>query len=273
MRLINRRPGRLLSIFLGLLPFVALIVAYYVASEIRLAANPSDRLLPSLTTMADTMQRMATEPDKRSGELLLWGDTLASLKRLGEGLLISTILALTIGMTTGVVPYARAFFAPFTAAFSLIPPITILPILFITLGLGEAAKVGLVVVGTTPVMIRAISQAAIDIPRELVIKAETLGATSWQIAVRVVLPNILPLTISALRIGLIPAWIFLISAEAIASTEGLGYRIFLVRRYMAMDVILPYVVWITLLAYLIDRALLFISRRAFPWYHMQGESL
>ena len=42
--------------------------------------------------------------------------------------------------------------------------------------------------------------------------------------------------------GLVPAWIFLISAEAIASTSGLGYRIFLVRRYLAMDIILPYVV-------------------------------
>ena len=70
-----------------------------------------------------------------------------------------------------------------------------------------------------------------------------------------------------------PAWIFLISAEAIASTEGLGYRIFLVRRYLAMDLILPYVAWITLLAFLIDRILLVVSRRAFPWHHLHGESL
>ena len=59
-----------------------------------------------------------------------------------------------------------------------------------------------------------------------------------------------------MRLGLVPAWIFLISAEAIASTGGLGYRIFLVRRYLAMDVILPYVAWITLLAYALDRLLL-----------------
>ena len=59
-----------------------------------------------------------------------------------------------------------------------------------------------------------------------------------------------------MRLGLVPAWIFLISAEAIASTGGLGYRIFLVRRYLAMDVIIPYVAWITLLAYSLDRMLL-----------------
>jgi NitT/TauT family transport system permease protein len=57
----------------------------------------------------------------------------------------------------------------------------------------------------------------------------------------------------------------LISAEAIAATDGLGYRIFLMRRYLAMDVILPYVAWITLLAFLMDWALRLFSRRFFPW--------
>jgi NitT/TauT family transport system permease protein len=71
----------------------------------------------------------------------------------------------------------------------------------------------------------------------------------------------------------VPARIFLISAEAIASTGGLGYRIFLVRRYLAMDVILPYVAWITLLAYALDRILHFLSRRLFRWAHLSGESL
>ncbi len=50
-----------------------------------------------------------------------------------------------------------------------------------------------------------------------------------------------------------------------ASDVGLGYRIFLVRRYLAMDVILTYVAWITLLAFLIDWGLRTLSRKAFPW--------
>ncbi len=61
-----------------------------------------------------------------------------------------------------------------------------------------------------------------------------------------------------------PAWIFLISAEAIASTGGLGYRIFLVRRYLAMDVILPYVAWITLIAFALDRLLYLYSQTPLP---------
>jgi NitT/TauT family transport system permease protein len=58
----------------------------------------------------------------------------------------------------------------------------------------------------------------------------------------------------------------LIAAEAIAATEGLGYRIFLVRRFLDMDVILPYVAWITLLAFSLDFALRLVNRVAFPWY-------
>ena len=60
---------------------------------------------------------------------------------------------------------------------------------------------------------------------------------------------------------------FLISAEAIAADIGLGYRIFLVRRYLSMDIILPYVAWIALLAVVMDLALTWASNRLFPWAH------
>ena len=90
---------------------------------------------------------------------------------------------------------------------------------------------------------------------------------------RVALPQIAPRLIQGVRLSLGPAWLFLIAAEAIASDSGLGYRIFLVRRYLAMDVILPYVLWITLLAFLIDYALRLLARRAFGWAHQGGGSL
>jgi NitT/TauT family transport system permease protein len=76
----------------------------------------------------------------------------------------------------------------------------------------------------------------------------------------------LPRVIDAVRLSLGPAWLFLIAAEAIAADSGLGYRIFLVRRYLAMDVILPYVAWITLLAFAADAALVWLQRKLFPWF-------
>ena len=101
------------------------------------------------------------------------------------------------------------------------------------------------------------------------IKAQTLGASTWHVAIRVVLPQIMPRLIESVRLSLGPAFLFLISAEAIASDVGLGYRIFLVRRYLAMDVIIPYVAWITLLSFMIDRALERVAHKAFPWAYVQ----
>jgi NitT/TauT family transport system permease protein len=133
------------------------------------------------------------------------------------------------------------------------------------LGLGETAKIALMVFGIAPCIVRDLALRAGELPSEQLIKAQTLGASSWQLVIRVILPQMWPRLIDAIRLTLGSAWLYLIAAEAIASTEGLGYRIFLVRRYLAMDVILPYVLWITLLAFTMDWALQLLRSRAFPW--------
>ncbi len=266
-RIINRQPGRFGRLALGLLPFILLLLVYLVASDARLAENPSDKLLPSFQSFADAIVRMAFEPSKRTGEFLLWQDTLSSLQRLLMGVGFSAFIGLMIGVGNGMVPYLRSPLSPLVTAISLIPPMAILPILFITFGLGELSKVVLIVIGIGPIIIRDIQLRTDDLPAEQLIKAQTLGGNSWQIILRVVLPQILPRLIEAVRLTLGSAWLFLIAAEAIASTDGLGYRIFLVRRYMAMDVILPYVVWITTLAFAMDWSLKRMSLLLFPWYH------
>ena len=124
----------------------------------------------------------------------------------------------------------------------------------------------LIVFGTAPFIMRDLEQRVRELPREQIVKAQTLDANTWQIAVRIVAPQVLPRLIDAVRLSLGAAWLFLIAAEAIASTEGLGYRIFLVRRYLAMDVILPYVAWITLLAFLLDTGFRRLNAFCFPWY-------
>lgn len=265
MRLINIIPGRALAVFLVLLPFVVVAVAYALGSEARLAVNPQDKLLPAPGKIWDTMVRLTTEGDRRTGRILFWHDTWASLKRLGLGIGISASIGLILGLLIGLLPLVRSFLAQFVAVLSMIPPLALLPILFIAFGLGELSKVVLIVVGTLPFLIRDLSQRTLEIPQELLVKAQTLGASTWVIAIRVALPQIMPRLIQAVRLSLGPAWLFLIAAEAIASDLGLGYRIFLVRRYLAMDVILTYVIWITILAFVIDWLLRRAQRRFFPW--------
>ncbi len=266
MRAINIKPDMTWRIALACLPFLLLLIAYVAASDARLALNPNDKLLPGFKTMGNALSQYALAPDARTGVYTLWADTAASLTRLLTALAISTAIALVAGIVIGLLPIATATLGPVVAAASMVPPLALLPILFIIMGLGEASKVTLIVIGTTLKLVRDLTLRVQEIPREQIIKAQTLGASSWQIALRVVLPQMLPRLIDAVRLEIGPAWLFLIAAEAIAADSGLGYRIFLVRRYLSMDVIIPYVIWITLLAFVMDLALRILQRKAFPWF-------
>jgi len=180
------------------------------------------------------------------------------------------VLGLLIGMLTGALPLIASGVSPFLTVTSLIPPLALLPVLFIVFGLGELSKVVLIAIGITPFIARDIQRRTQEIPNEQLVKAQTLGASTSQILIRVILPQMMPKLIDSVRLSLGAGWLFLIAAEAVASTDGLGYRIFLVRRYLSMDVILPYVFWITLLAFLFDQLLAWINARLYPW-NVQGD--
>jgi NitT/TauT family transport system permease protein len=268
VRWVTATPGRRGTLLLGALPLMVLALAYVIAAAARHADNPADKILPLPGAMASAMAGLVFEQDRLSGQYLFWADTLASLGRLGAGLGIATLSALLVGLVLGALPRVRATLGPLVTAIAVIPPIALLPILFITFGLGETAKVALIVIGIAPFMIRDLAGHIAALPREQVVKALTLGANTWGVVLRVALPQALPRLFEALRLSLGPAWVFLISAEAIAADVGLGYRIFLVRRYLAMDVIIPYVAWIALLAVAMDFALTRGSRRLFGWAHV-----
>ena len=171
-RIINLRPSTGSAVVLAALPFLLLLAAYLVGSSVRLAANPEDKLLPAFSTIGAAIKQYAVDSDPRTGEVMLWADTAASLVRL--------------------IPYVRAGLSSFVAVLSLIPPLAVLPILFIVFGLGELSKVVLIVIGITPFMVRDLTLRVGEIPAEEIIKAQTLGASSWTLVLRVVLPQLLP---------------------------------------------------------------------------------
>lgn len=266
-RWINHRPSLVSRWAMGLIPLLIVLLLYAWGSHTRLAENPNDRLMPNLTSMVTAMDRLAFQEDRRTGQYLFWQDTRASLQRIGLGVGISAVIGLVVGLVSGALPLVRASASPLVTILSLIPPMAILPILFIIFGIGEFSKVMLIVIGTAPFIVRDLQQHTQTIPSEQLIKAQTLSASSWLVIWRVLLPQVLPRLLMAMRLSLGTAWLFLIAAEAIASTEGLGYRIFLVRRFMSMEIILPYVIWITTLAFLLDWSLSRLSQWLFPWYH------
>lgn len=268
---IHARPSNGLRWLLAALPFLMLGLIYSIASDFRHRSNPDDKLLPTVTQMSDAVQTMAFTRDQRSGQFLMLKDTLSSLRRLAIGLLLAALVGLLLGLNMGLFPGMQALTGPFITFISMIPPLAILPILFISLGVDELAKVTLIFIGVMPIITRDMLGTVKRLPREQITKALTLGATQLALVYRVVLPQVWPRLIDAIRLSLGSAWLFLIAAEAIAANDGLGYRIFLVRRYLAMDIILPYVLWITALGFSIDWLLRFALRRLFPWYVTEEE--
>ena len=263
---INARPGPVFSRVLGLLPLVLLIGGYFTASYIRHVDNPQDKLMPGASQMYESMKEIATVPDKRTEQVLFWTDTKSSLCRLGIGVGVSAVLGYILGMVIGVFPSAKSIFTPILTLCSNINPLAILVIILVFMGIGEGSKIFLIVFGVGIPLVRSIQQAVEKVPNELIVKAQTLGASQSQIVVRVVSPQILPQLIELVRVNLGQVWIFVIAAEAVASTEGLGYRIFLQQRYMNMSLIIPYVLYISAIAYSMDLVLQIIRRKCFPWY-------
>ncbi len=84
--------------------------------------------------MGQSFLSLALEPDRRTGDYLLLTDTVASLGRIGIALVLSATLAIAFGLIIGVIPFGGAVFGPLVGAMSLVPPLALLPILFIALG-------------------------------------------------------------------------------------------------------------------------------------------
>lgn len=268
---LHAEPPGGLRVLLAVLPFVLLLSTYLIASDIRNTANPQDKLLPTVSKITKAFKRAALETDRRSGNILLWSDTLASLKRLALGMGAAAVIGLVLGLNMGLLPGLRGLGLAFITFIANIPPLAILPILFITFGVDELGKMMLIFLGTFPLITRDIFLATKRIPTENVVKALTLGASQFGVIYRVVYPQVIPRLIDTVRLTLGAAWLFLIASEAIASQDGLGYRIFLVRRYLSMDMIIIYVAWITTLAYGFDFGLRKWVSFRYPWYSPKSD--
>ncbi|BBL92404.1 lipid kinase (plasmid) [Vibrio rotiferianus] len=265
-----KSPNKKVKVILAVLPFIIALVAYQMGSDFRLSENPRDKILPSFAQMADTFANLALVPDKRSGEIVLLSDIRASLTRLVSGFGIAAVVSLALGVFIGSYKGIYALTNPALTFLSMIPPLSLLPVLFIVLGVGETGKIGLIVLGVTPLITRDLILYIRSLPVELTVKAQTLGLNRFQIALKIMLPLTLPKLIDSVRLSLGAGWLFLIASEAIAAQAGLGYRIFLLRRYLAMDGIIPYVIVITTIGIALDLSLRLLLTKTSHWYSSQN---
>src|SRR5207344_1606843 len=171
-----------------------------------------------------------------------------------------------LGLYMRLFPHIGSYFLRFVLFFDKIIALSLLPILFIAFGIDELSKIMLIVVGVTPTIILDTFNLTRSVPQEQVVKAFTLGAGDFDVAYRVILRQIAPRVLNSIRLNLKAVMLFLFAGEMIASTDGLAYRIALLRRHMGMDVIIPYVLWVALLLFLVDLAMRVLNRRLHPWF-------
>jgi NitT/TauT family transport system permease protein len=200
----------------------------------------------------------------KQGQSLLWQDTQAS----GRRILISMVFifaGIYVGLFIGAFPYAEKFLYRFVLFFDKVPALAILPILFIIFGLGETAKIALIVIGVAPTVILDTYLKVKEVQDEQLVKGMTLGASQPEIIFKIIFPQIIPKVLDTVRLNFKAIILFLIAGEALAAEAGIGYRIFVVRRYMDMATIFPYVVWISLLAFFVDMGFRTWISRHYQW--------
>jgi NitT/TauT family transport system permease protein len=276
--LIHARPGRTWTTLLSWTLFALGIVLYFNVSQARHRDNPEDRVMPTVAQMArgmfdaalkpaedDEAQAPATTFTQRFLGSMLWKDTKATSRRFFYSMLL-LIPAVLLGLHMGLFPYVGVFFLRFVLFFDKIVALSLLPILFIAFGIDELAKIMLIVIGVTPTIILDTFNLTKAVPAEQTVKAFTLGAGDFDVAYRVVLKQIAPRVLNSIRLNLKAVMLFLFAGEMIASTDGLAYRIALLRRHMGMDVIIPYVLWVALLLFLVDFGMRLLNRQLHPWF-------
>jgi NitT/TauT family transport system permease protein len=131
------------------------------------------------------------------------------------------------------------------------------------------SKIALILIGVFPTITLDTYLRANAVPREQITKGLTLGASSFEIAYRVILPQIFPQVLNTIRLNFKAMILFLIAGESLAATVGLGYRIFVVRRYIAMDIIIPYVIWMSVLAFLADFLVRLWIKKRYKWVEIE----
>lgn len=278
-QLVHAKPNRAGTIVLSWMLFAIGVGLYFYTSQKRHQDNPEDRIMPTVTQMFHGMSDASTKPAEDDDSTLpdnaslrqrffasmLWKDTLATSRRFIYSILL-LIPAVLLGLHMGLFPYVGVFFLRFILFFDKIVALSLLPILFIVFGIDELSKIMLIVVGVTPTIILDTFNLTKGVPSEQVVKALTLGASDFDVAYRVVMRQIMPRVLNSIRLNLKAVMLFLFAGEMIASTDGLAYRIALLRRHMGMDVIIPYVLWVALLLFMVDLAMRLANRKLHPWF-------
>ena len=233
-------------------PLVALAIVWAVVVR---AFDVNPRIFPDITAVAH-----AAADGLRDGSLLR--HVGASLGRVAVGTALALALSIPLGVAMGVSAPVSSFFTPLVRFFSVLAGIAWIPIATLWFGYGFGAIVFVIFNAVFFVVTYNTLLGVASIPLPLRHAAASLGAGRWAMLTEVLVPGALPNIVTGIRTGMGFAWRGLIAAEMIATSQGLGYMLFLARDFYRTEVIVMGMIVIGLLWLAIDRLLLAPLERA-----------
>lgn len=205
----------------------------------------------------------------RAGELIvdgtLIGDLAASLARVLTGFLLGTLVAIPVGFLMGWYTWARGLIEPWIQFFRTIPPLAIIPLAIVLLGIGEEPKILVIFLAAFFACVISTFQGVVNVDRTLINAARVLGAKDGAIFIRVAVPASVPFILVGMRVGLGASWATLVAAELIAAQAGLGYRMQQAQLYYDLPTIFVGLIVIGIFGLIMDRLLLLAERKLTGW--------
>ncbi|MEU5507768.1 ABC transporter permease [Streptomyces fungicidicus] len=215
--------------------------------------------------------KLPTPPEvvSRAGTLIedgtLGEDVLASLTRVLIGFALGTAAAVPVGFLMGWYGIARGLMEPWIQFFRTVPPLAIIPLAVVVMGIDETPKIFVIFLAAFLACVISTFQGVVNVDRTLINAARVLGAKDAVIFARVVVPASTPFILVGMRVGLGSAWATLVAAELIAAQEGLGYRMQNAQLYYDLPTIFVGLISIGILGLLMDRILLLAERKLTGW--------
>jgi NitT/TauT family transport system permease protein len=214
---------------------------------------------------------LPTPPEvvSQAGALLSNGtlqeDIAASLGRVLAGFALGTALAVPVGFLMGWYGIIRGLVEPWVQFFRTIPPLAIIPLAIVLMGIGETPKIFVIFLAAFLACVISTFQGVVNVDRTLINAARVLGARDLGIFARVVVPASTPFILVGMRVGLGSAWATLVAAELIAAQQGLGFRMQNAQLYYDLPTIFVGLIAIGILGLLMDRVLLLAERKLTGW--------
>ncbi len=189
----------------------------------------------------------------------------SSLVVINVGFFLSSLIAIPLGIMMGSFRIVQAALEPIVNFIRYLPVTSMIPLLILWIGIGIEEKIAVIFIGTFFQQIVMLADVSAQVPNELFNAAYTLGAKKRQVVMRVLLPATLPGVIDTLRVTMGWAWTYLVVAELVASSSGLGYMSMQAMRGLHADLIFVAIFAIGFLGLVTDQIFKWIKIVAMPW--------